>query len=127
MLEPPDLSENAIITSLRAAYGIAVTSLVFLPIGCDSSAWAYRAQTADGAVYFLKVRKGIANRASLIVPRYLHGHGVTNVVAPLPTLAQTLWAEVGEFALILYPFIDGVTGKDGGMNEDQWVAYGGVL
>ena len=126
MLDPPDLSEDVIIAALRADYGV-VASLVFLPIGCDSSAWAYRAQTADGATYFLKVRKGIANRASLIVPRYLHDHGVTNVVAPIPTLAQTLWAEVGEFALILYPFIDGVTGKDGGMNERQWVAYGGVL
>ncbi len=115
------------LAAVRASYGIPVAALAFLPIGKDSSAWAYRAQTADGAAYFLKVRKGIGNQASLIVPRYLHDHGVTNVVAPIPTSTQTLWVDVDEFALILYPFVDGTTGRDRGMTEHHWVTFGAVL
>ena len=127
MLEPPDLPDNAILAAVRTSYGIAVASIAFLPIGCDSSAWAYRVQSAEGASYFLKVRKGITNEAGLIVPRYLSDHGVSGVVAPLPTLAQTSWIDLGDFALILYPFIDGANGRDGGMNAHNWATYGAVL
>lgn len=127
MLEPPDLPDDIIIAAVRASYGIPVATLAFLPIGCDSSAWAYRAQTADGAAYFLKVRRGIANQAGLIVPRYLHDRGVPHVVPPIPTLTQTLSVEVDEFALILYPFIAGATGRERGLTERHWVTYGAVL
>src|SRR5215213_1914281 len=127
MLEPPDLPDDAIVASARESYGIRVAALAFLPIGCDPSAWAYRLTADDGADFFLKVRKGIANPAGLIVPRYLHDHGVTNVVAPIPTLAQALWADLAGFALILYPFVDGDSGQVGGMSERNWVDYGAVL
>ena len=127
MLEPPDLADDVIVASVQTGFGIPVAELAFLPIGCDSLAWAYRVATADGAAYFLKVRKGIANEAGLVVPRYLQDHGVTNVIAPVPTLTQTLWVDVDEFALILYPFIDGSTGTEHGMAERHWVTYGAVL
>ncbi|MGH2601380.1 MAG: phosphotransferase enzyme family protein, partial [Dehalococcoidia bacterium] len=127
MLEPPDLAEDVMLAAVGAGYGIPVTDLTFLPIGLDSSAWVYRAQAVDGAAYFLKVRRGIANPSSLLVPRFLRDHGVTQVVAPIPTSAHTLWVDVGEFALILYPFIEGTTGTDHGMSEQHWVAYGAVL
>ena len=127
MLEPPDLPDDVIVAAVRAGYGIPAAAVAFLPIGCDSLAWAYRAQTADGAAYFVKVRKGIANEAGLIVPRYLQDHGVTNVVAPIPTLSHTLWVDVDDFVLILYPFVDGGTGRERGMKEHHWVTYGAVL
>src|SRR3712207_7537781 len=44
---------------------------------------------------------------SLLVPRYLHDHGVAQVVAPLPTRTHALAVPVGEFTLTLYPFVDG--------------------
>lgn len=115
------------LASVRAGYGIPVTALTFLPIGRDSAAWVYRARAADGAAYLLKVRQDIGNQSGLIVPRYLHDRGVTQVVAPIPTVTQTLWVDVDGFALMLYPFIDGATGRDRGMDEHHWVTYGAVL
>lgn len=128
MREPPaKLSNATMLTCLRTQYGLPVANLTFLPIGHDSSAWVYQAQTDDGTAYFVKLRTGIANEAGLRLPRYLHDHGVTHVVAPLPTATQTLWASVDGYALILYPFIDGTTGMQSGMSDRQWVDYGAIL
>lgn len=127
MLEPPDLSNDAIIAAVRTHYGIPVAALTFLPIGHDSSAWVYRAQAADGAAYFLKVRTGTVNVAGLVVPRYLHDRGVAEVVAPLMTTARAVSVGLGAFTLAVYPFVVGTTGMAGGMTEQQWTTYGAVL
>jgi spectinomycin phosphotransferase len=128
MREPPsNLTDEMILAYLRDQYGLAVTNLAFLPLGHDSSAWVYRIQTDDGAPYFLKVRTSIANQPSLLVPRYLQDLGVANVVAPLPTLTHALWATTEDYALILYPFIAGVTGMEQGMLPQQWIDYGKTL
>ncbi len=41
MREPPDISAEALTASVQSGYGISVISLIFLPIGHDSSAWVY--------------------------------------------------------------------------------------
>src|SRR5436309_14623958 len=116
MREPPvDLSDDTLRASLGAQYGLAVADLRFLPLGHDSSAWVYRVRTADGTAYFLKVRQAVVNEPSLLVPRHLHDQGIRQVIAPLPTATQSLWAEVDGYALILYPFVAGSTGMDIGM------------
>lgn len=128
MREPPvDLSEDMLRASLDAGYGIAAAVLTFLPLGQDSSAWVYRAETADGAPYFLKVRRCATNPPSLLVPRYLHDQGIAQVVAPLPTETQTLWTEVEGYALIVYPFVSGTTGMEHGMTPQQWNDHGAML
>src|SRR2546423_1259401 len=128
MREPPDdLPDDTLGTSLRTHYGLAIMAVTFLQLGQDSSAWVYRVQTADDAAYFLKVRKSVANASGLLVPRFLQEHGVAQVIAPLPTTTGALWAEVGSYALILYPFIDGTTGMTHGMAYHQWIAYGTIL
>jgi hypothetical protein len=126
--EPPDdLSQDMLGAGLRAHYGLAVTAVTFLPLGQVSSAWVYRVRTADDAAYFLKVRKSVANVPGLLVPRFLQDHGGAPVVAPLPTTMGALWAEVAGYALILYPFIAGITGMAHGMAPSQWIAYGAIL
>src|SRR5919197_1889470 len=128
MREPPvNLPSTTLRACLRTTYELAVTDLTFLPLGHDSSAWVYRVRTADDTLYFLKVRKGLTNTASLLVPRYLHDHGVAQVIAPLPTTARTLWAQADGYALVLYPFVAGTGGKDQGMAPPQWIAHGAIL
>ncbi len=127
MLEPPKLTEAAITEALRAHYGLAVTVLAFLPIGNDSASFVYRVE-ADGAVCFLKVRAGAGFSApSLAVPHYLHARGVPHIIAPLATRSGALWAPVGDFALSLYPFIDGRAGADVGLADEHWRELGATL
>jgi spectinomycin phosphotransferase len=128
VLEPPaDLSTETLHAALVAGYGLAADEITFLPLGHDAWAWVYRATTVAGRNYFLKVRARVTNRASLLVPRFLQDHGVGQVIAPLTTIGGSLWAAAGDYALMVYPFIAGQTGMQGGMSDQQWVEYGAVL
>ncbi len=126
MIEKPDLSDAAIAAALRDDYGLAVESLAFLQLGNDAYAWVYKVGT-QGGTFFLKVRKGAINQASLSVPRFLNDQGIRQVVAPLPTNEGKLWAAVGVFALIVYPFIEGRMGAQGGLSDAQWQEMGVVM
>lgn len=128
MLEKPAaLSEELLRANLQVAYGITATDLQFLPLGNDATAWAYRVLITDGRVYFLKVKRGPLDVVGWLIPRYLADQGLAQVVAPLPTLTQTLWHPLGDFALGLYPFIAGQNGMAVGLTDAQWIAHGAFL
>jgi spectinomycin phosphotransferase len=128
MREPPKLTDATIIAALHAHYGIAITTLTFLPIGNDSASSVYRVDATDGAAYFLKVRASEGfSLPSLVIPHYFASQGVPHIVAPLPTITQTLWVGVQDFALSLYPFIDARTAVEAGLSEQHWRALGTTL
>jgi spectinomycin phosphotransferase len=128
MREPPKLTEHAIVTALQANYVISITALTFLPLGADSASAAYRVEVAGAADLFLKVRAGEGfSVLSLAIPHTLHHQGVPHIPAPLPTIIQTLWVGVDDFALSLYPFIDGRMGADVGLSDAQWRALGATV
>ena len=128
MREPPaNLADDTLRSCLRDRYGLTVVELAFLPLGHDASAWVYRARAADSGIYFLKARLGGISEAGLAVPRYLHDRGIARVVAPLPTMTGALWADVGAYVLILYPFVASTTGMERGMTAQQWADYGAQL
>ncbi len=127
MPDPRRLPDDRLREAVRAAYGIPVTALTFLPIGLDAAAWTYRVHAADGVRYFLKVRTSLPNAASLLIPRFLQSHGVSRAAAPIPSSTDTLSVDVGGRVVILYPFIDGATGLDAGMTERHWITLGATL
>ena len=127
MIEKPDISDETIIVALNKNYSIQVSHIEFLPIGNDASAFAYRVETKDQISYFLKLKKGSSNLAGLFVPRFLKGHRIEQVVAPLSTRTQELCTTVDEFAFILYPFITGNEAMKVGMTDAQWTEFGSVL
>ncbi|MCL4507355.1 MAG: aminoglycoside phosphotransferase family protein [Chloroflexi bacterium] len=128
MRDRPELDDTTITVALREAYGIATSALSFLPLGADSASFAYRVDTADGASYFLKVRSSAGfSEASLAVSRYLQDSGMPHIAAPLRTLAQTLWVSAADFALSLYPFIDGRTGVEAGLSDAHWRELGATV
>jgi spectinomycin phosphotransferase len=128
MLERPKLADTTIAEALRAQFGVSVAALTFLPLGADSATAVYRADAADGAAYLLKTRcaRGFSP-ASLAVPRYLYDLGVPHIVAPILTRSKAPWVMVDDFALTLYPFIDGRIGGDAGLSERQWIELGTTL
>ena len=104
-----------------------MSGVEFLPVGNDSSAWAYRVDAKNGNSYFLKVRRKITNLAGLFVPRFLKDNGIEQVIAPLSTKTQELWVNVDGFAFILYPFITGNEAMKVGMTDAQWKEFGATL
>jgi spectinomycin phosphotransferase len=126
MLEPPPLPTEKIISSLHDSYDIKVSKLDFLPIGNDSNSWVYKAHTKNES-YFLKAKRLPVYKPSLAIPHYLKEQGLHQVVAPLPSKTQNLYQTLDDFALILYPFIDGDNGMNLGLSDKQWLEYGVFL
>ena len=56
MIERPEIKDETIISALRENYSIPVSGVEFLPVGNDSSAWAYRVDAKNKSSYFLKIR-----------------------------------------------------------------------
>ncbi len=71
MLKKSELREEQIINCLRDEYGLSVEKISYLPIGADPNASVYRVETKDETSYFLKVKKGDFNEASVVVPNFL--------------------------------------------------------
>jgi spectinomycin phosphotransferase len=83
--------------------------LTFLPLGADQGSAVYRVVSDDGTEYFLKLRKGF-DEIIVTVPLFLKSQGIEEIIAPFETKSKQGWVELGEYKMILYPFIDGKNG-----------------
>ena len=127
MLIKPDLKDEEIIACLRDAYGIDVATISFLPLGADFNTAVYRVTVHNGEDYFLKLRSGEFLEASVSVPKYLADLGIKQVISPLATKPGQLWANLGAFKAILYPYVDGHNGVEVKISDQQWVQFGVVI
>ncbi len=128
MLERPALSDDSIRHSLLVNYGISAAQIEFLPIGYDATASVFRVIGGDGTDYFLKTKTVPVAPAPLRVPHFLREIGIEQIVAPLTTLSGALSAPIKEgFTAILYPFVEGRMGANGGLSVEQWTEMGQIV
>jgi spectinomycin phosphotransferase len=127
MLERPNLPDEKIIKCLHDSYGLSLWAFEFLPIGNDAATWVYRAAAEDDARYFVKLRKGKPYEPSVAIPRYLKDSGMAQIIEPLRTKAGALWQGLDGFTLFVYPFVDGRSGMDAGLTDEQWIEYGAAV
>ena len=127
MREKPVLQDERITALVLESYGLQIDQVEFLPQGADFNAVVYRVVTSESVPYFLKLTKGIIDTTSLLVPRFVHDHGIRQVIPPLKTNSDQLWTSLDVFTCILYPFIDGCNGFERALSDDQWVDFGAAV
>ncbi len=127
MLEKPSLPDDKIIAALQEEYGLRAVEVAFLPLGADLNTAAYRVAAGGGTVYFLKLRRGAFDPASVTLPRWLFDQCIPQIIPPLATQTGPLWARLGEFTTILYPFVEGRDGYAVALSDRQWVEFGAAL
>jgi spectinomycin phosphotransferase len=125
MLEKPDLPDSLILSAAQDEYELQPSRLAFLPLGADVNTAVYRLETRDGSAYFLKLRSGAFDETSVRLPHYLHAHGLQAVIPPLPTRSGRLWGDLGEYKLILYPFIEQVQADE--LSDRHWLEFGAAV
>jgi spectinomycin phosphotransferase len=127
MREQPNIPKEHLRACLQEQYALSVVTLEFLPLGLDMRAGVYRVVSEEGAAYLLKAKYGALYEPGCLVPRYLRDQEIAAVVAPLPTKKEDLWSELGEWRVIVYPFIEGHTRWNPAMTDAQWRAVGTTL
>lgn len=129
MLERPAVSDEKIIACLRNEYGLKTTKIVFLPLGADMNTAVFRAELddTDSTPYFVKLRSGNFDTIAVDVPKFLFDQGISPIIAPLATGSGQLSARLDAFNLILYPFIEGQSGWDKNLSDQEWVVFGRTL
>jgi spectinomycin phosphotransferase len=127
MLEKPDIQDETIIACLEAEYDLQITQFVFLPLGGNLCSAVYRAVADNGSMYFCKLRCSDFDPISVDLPKYLSEQGIQQIIPPLSSKSGQLWAALGDFTLILYPFVEGTSGFEVKLSERQWAEFGTAL
>lgn len=127
MLEKPDLPDAEIIDCLRDEYGLTVAQIAFLPLGADRNTAVYRAVSESTTSYFVKLRRGVFDETTVAIPKLLHDQGVSQIIAPLSTQSQQLWASLGDFKLTVSPFVEGQSGFEVDLSDRHWIEFGRAL
>lgn len=127
MLEPPTITPEAIAACVHTAYAIDLKHIAFLPLGADSNTAVYKALAADSTPYFVKLRRGEFDSVAVTVPKLLSDAGITAIIPPVGTVDDTLWAHVEQFALVIYPFVNGQNAYRVSLSPQQWHAFGQAI
>jgi spectinomycin phosphotransferase len=127
MLEKPDLPDACLPACVQDAYGLRAERLDFLPLGADRDTAVYRLEAHDAQTYFLKLRRGALDEASIRVPRFLRDQGIAQVMAPIATAAGDLWTRLHPYTVTLYPFVEGHSGFARPLTDRQWFELGAGL
>ncbi len=127
MLEKPDLHDEQMIACLQDEYGLPVVQVAFLPLGADLNTAVYRVVTDDQTPYFVKLRRGVFDEIAVALPKFLSDQGIGQIIAPLATQTGQLWASLGAFKLILYPFVEGHDGYEVDLSDCHWGEFGAAL
>ena len=127
MLEKPDIPENVLISSAQEAFNLPLKQVIFLPLGYDLNTAVYRLETQAGIAYFLKLRKGAFEEITVSLPYFLYTQSLKTIIPPLVARNQQLWGEMGEYKLILYPFIEGTNGYETHLDPEQWQVFGQAM
>lgn len=126
MLEKPNIPDEQIISHLHKHYGLRVAQFEFLPLGADMGTAVYRVVADDRTTYFLKLRKGF-DEIIVTVPLFLKSQGMEEIIVPFETTSSKYWTDVGQYKMILYPFIEGQDGFDRELTDTQRKIMGAAL
>lgn len=127
MLEKPALADETLIACLQRAYGLAVETLTFLPLGADANAGVYRATAANGNAYFVKLRRGSIDETSVTLPNCFVDQGIPQIIPPLRAQNGELWVTLAPFTVILYPFVAGHNANEVALSDELWRVFGAAL
>lgn len=127
MIEKPTLPSQHIIDCLNTDYGIVVATFTLLPLGADIHASVYKAETHEGSSYFVKLKRGHHDDISVTILALLEASGIQRIILPIKSIYGKPTQHIGDFTLIVYPFVEGRNGLCHHLTDDQWVALGKVM
>jgi len=81
----------------------------------------------DQSSYFVKLKRGHFPDISVIIPTLLKEAGFHQIISPIKTIHSQSTYRVGDFTIIVYPYIEGQNGFSRNLTKDQFIVLGKVL
>lgn len=120
-------SENIIKQALKIHYGIEVSKIALLPLGADMNASVYKAQAHNQSPYLVKIKRGYPHDISAIITELLRNAGIQQIKPIVKTTNGQATQLVGDFTMMVSPFVDGQDGFSRALTADQWYGLGKVM
>lgn len=120
------LSPQNILECMNTYYGIRANQLTLVLGGADLNATTYKADAGHSS-YFVKAICGPYNEIGLAILELLSVTGIEQVIPPLKTNQGRVLHNIGNFSLIVFPFVDGKNGFDCSLSDLQWRSLGKAL
>lgn len=127
MREKQPLEVQRLMGCLSSEYGIEVAALTPLALGADINASVYKALAHDKCSYFVKLKRGHDHAMSATLSTLLYEAGIEQIIPPIKTIHGQLIQPIGDFTLLVYPFVEGQDGFSQDLTDEQWVILGRVL
>jgi spectinomycin phosphotransferase len=128
-VESSAISPSALASHVRSKYGLSITTLGFTPKGEDAD--AYRATASGGEQYFVRVQRGtedVRQEATYAALEMLRADcAMPAIVAPLRTTQGCFISRLEQYAVAVFPFIDGTTAFDTTLSETQWRQLAAIM
>lgn len=121
------LSDQRIIDCLNAYYGVEGVTLTFLPLGADMNASVYKAETKEQRSYFVKLKRSHQPNTSISIMELLQNAKIQQIIPPVKTIHDEPTQPIGDFSLIVYPFVEGQDGFSHSLTDEQWFILGKTL
>jgi spectinomycin phosphotransferase len=125
-VESSNIDKRTLRQLLKDQYGLCAATLTFLPRGEES--YGYILETLTRSRYFVKVYE----RHSELNVRYEAAHklhtqcGLEFVVHPHATRQSKFHANLGEYAVAVFDFVDGVVSDQNGFSDEEWRRVAGL-
>jgi spectinomycin phosphotransferase len=121
-----DISESNI-DYIEKEYNIKISQKEQLYTGADKDTFAFKINTENNSCYFMKIRTGHFIETSVTIPYLLSKTFEKNIIRPIKTIKGHLFLGLEDCTIILYPFIQGKSGWELPLSENQWMEFGILL
>ncbi|MCW3820321.1 phosphotransferase [Micromonospora sp. DR5-3] len=118
--------DHRLTARVAADFGLTLVSATPVAFGADPAARLWRATTADGHAYAVKLSGG-GTPAGLVVSALLARQGVPGIAAPLTTRDGRLSAVHDGRRLTVVPWVSDERATADGMRTAHWRGYGELL
>jgi len=114
-----------ILKIIEKEYDISIINIEQLNLGVDINSTLYKVHSSDLKKYFIKIRSGEFYEASIEIPYWLSKYsGSKNIINPIETKDKRLYVKILDFTLAVFPYIDGKSGWDINLTNDQFIQFG---
>ncbi len=119
-VDSPSIDKQALCRLIKDQYGLDVAGLTFVPQGEES--YGYSLETSAQSRYFVKVceHHSELNIRYEAASRLRTQCGLEFVVHPIATRQGEFQPNLGEYAVAVFDFVEGIVSDRNGFSDEEW-------